>query len=166
MERIGIVAFAFGAPGGILSNRQIAEIASQEVFRFDAQLYTQLDVWIDDPDVRIRMERIPEKPGKPPPTLRIARGAVEWAIKQGISELEIVAAPPHLNRCLRDMRFAVAETGMLIRFDICPRVLEYPVGSWFCPESAQHRTSSQKSWKRREWLVWFMPPSIYKLVAS
>lgn len=70
----GIVAFAFGAPGRILSNRLIAGIASRKARELGATVYTQFDVLVEP---EIKVEYISENPGNPPPTLRIARGAVQ-----------------------------------------------------------------------------------------
>jgi hypothetical protein len=83
-KEIGIVAFAFGVPNTILSNRRIAKIASEKAKELKTPVYTQLDVRIEP---EIEVEYTDEKPGNPPPTLRIARGAIRWAKRLGFKEL-------------------------------------------------------------------------------
>lgn len=71
--KTGIVAFSFGAPDTIVANRQIAEIASKEARELKGRVYTQRDVCVGKD---IQVEYTKEESGIPPPTLRIARGAV------------------------------------------------------------------------------------------
>src|SRR3990167_11122894 len=103
MSRSGIVAFAFGVPASLPSNRRISEITTRLARELNAIVYTQQDVELDS---RIEVFRISEAPGQPPPSLRIDRRAVNWAARWKLGELWIVAARPHLIRCLRDVQFA------------------------------------------------------------
>jgi len=102
----GIVAFAFGVPDTISSNRRIAEIASKKAHELDAPVYTQLDVRVES---GIQVEYIKEDFSKPPSTLRMARGVVQWAKQKGFTELWVVAAKPHLWRVIRDIQQAIRE---------------------------------------------------------
>ena len=111
MKTVGIVAFAFGTPESIMSNRCIAQIVSQKVHDLEAPVYTQLDIHVEP---GIEVEYTEEKLGNPPPTLRIARGAIQWAKRQGFTELLVIAAKPHLCRCFRDLTHAVREAGAQI----------------------------------------------------
>ena len=162
-EGIGIVAFAFGVPDTIRSNRRIAEIASKKAKELKAPVYTQLDVRIES---GIEVEYTDEKPGKPPPTLRIARGAVRWAKRLGLKELWVSAAEPHLWRCLGDLKEAVHETGMQIEIRAFKEIEEYPEDEWFCHDSTQRRTRSREAWDKRERILRSMPFFLYKRVTS
>lgn len=168
MRKPGVVAFAFGMPGSIASNQRIAEIATSKARELSAPVYTQLDVFIGK---HIPVERIEQAfMNDPPPTLRIARRAVEWAIRHGITELWIVAAKPHLWRALRDVREAVYEKRDIsgvswIQVYGCEEVKQYPEDSWFCSDSLQERTCSRKEWDKRERILELMPFFLYKLVA-
>ncbi len=160
----GIVAFAFGSPRDIPPNLAIGGIASCYAITTKSPVFTQLDVPIGS---GIEVKRGPEKPNEPPPTLRIAREAVRWAKELGIERLLIVAALPHLWRCRRDLRQAVAEVGASISVGVpILSIQQFPEAFWFCPFSVQSRSRSKKNWDRRERILKAMPFSIYKLVAS
>ncbi|HXF43974.1 MAG TPA: hypothetical protein VNK70_00670 [Candidatus Paceibacterota bacterium] len=163
MKTTGVVAFAFGVPETILSNRRIAEIASKNARELNGRVYTQLDIRIED-DVPV--EYTEEEPGNPPPTLRIARGAVQWAKRRGLTELWVVAAKPHLWRALRDLQQAVREDGVQIEVRVCKEIERYPEDSWFCPDSVQKRVRSREAWNKRECIIKLMPFFVYKRVAS
>lgn len=163
MRESGIVAFAFGVPAGIRANRQIALIAERKALELYAPIYTQRDVAIDS---SLPIEYIQEEPGKPPPTLRIARGAVAWAKKRGIEELWIACARPHFWRCKRDLKYAIQEAGANMVVLVCPGVWSYPEEEWYSPDSTQPRVRSKKAWRSRERILELLPMFIYKLVAS
>ena len=107
-----------------------------------------------------------EEKGSPPPTLRIARGAVNWAKELGFKELWIVAAKPHLSRCKRDLNYAVDESESQIYVRICGDIYNYSEDEWYCPESEQKHTRSAKDWRKRERKLKKMPMFIYKRVAK
>ncbi len=159
----GVVAFAFGIPYTDPSNEQIARIASWKAHELHAPVYTQLDVRIE---TGVDVTYTTEEPGKPPQTLRIARGAVEWAVRAGFSELWIVAAKPHLWRALRDMERAVRESKNRIVIHTCTEIEEHPEDSWFSPSSGQKHTRSRKAWNRRENILRILPFVVYKRVAK
>jgi len=163
LKTAGIVAFAFGVPETILANRRIAEIASKKAQELNAPMYTQLDVRVEP---GIQVEYTEEEPGNPPPTLRIARGAVQWAKSRRLTELWVVAAKPHLWRALRDVQQAVREDGMRIEVRVCKEVEQYSEESWFCPDSTQERVQSREAWDKRERVLKLMPFFVYKRVAS
>lgn len=163
MIKAGVVAFAFGAPEAILSNRRIAQIASQKMRELQGRVYTQLDVCVEKD---ITVDYTEEEPGNPPPTLRIARGTVRWAKQYGFTELWIVAAKPHLWRALRDFQQAVREAGEQIEVHVCNEVEQYPEDSWFCLDSTQDRTRSREAWDKRENILKLVPFFIYKCIAS
>lgn len=163
MKTTGIVAFAFGAPDTIRSNQCIARIASNRARQLGGLVYTQLDISVE-PDIEV--EYTEEKPGNPPPTLRIARGAVQCAKRHDLSEFWIVAARPHLWRCKRDLVYAVNEAGIQIKVRVCKEVERYPEDEWFCLDSIQARTRSRHNFQNRELILKLMPMFLYKLIAS
>ena len=162
-KNVGIVAFAFGVPDTIRSNWLIAEIASEKAQKLGAPVYTQLDVRIKP---GIEVEYTNEEPGFPPPTLRIARGAVQWAKRNGFKDLVIIAAKPHLWRVRRDVKQAIYESGARIEAYVCKEMDQYPEGYWYCPDSTQERVRSREAWNKRERILKFMPFFIYKRIAS
>ena len=164
---VGIVAFAFGTPDSIFPNWLIAKITLRKARELNAPIYTQRDIRINVlMEPRIEVRYIKEKPDNPPPTLRIARGAVQWAKQHRLTELWVVAAKPHLWRVLRDVQQSVQEDGALIEVHVCEEIKQYSKDSWFWPYSTQKRTRSWKNWWPRELILRLMPFFIYKRVAS
>lgn len=163
MKTTGIVAFAFGVPETIRSNQRIAQIASLKARELGAPVYTQLDVRVES---GIEVEYTDEKSGNPPPTLRIARGAVQWAKRHRLTELWVVAAKPQLWRALRDVEQAVREAGEKIEVRVCKEIEHYPEDSWFCSDSTQDRVRSREAWNKREKVLKLMPFFLYKRVAK
>lgn len=163
MKKVGILAFAFGAPETILSNQRIASIASQKSRKLRAPVYTQLDIPIND---AIEVEFTEEQPGNPPSTLRLARRAVKWARHKNIADLWIIAARPHLWRCVRDLTRVIREAKSQIRIHVCEEIERYPEDEWFCANSTQNRTQSRKSWERRERIIKLMPFFLYERIAN
>src|SRR3989338_4365355 len=162
-KNIGIVAFAFGVPDTIRSNWLLAQIASEKARGYGVPVYTQLDIRIQP---GIEVEHTPEGSGSPPPTLRIARGAVKWAQRKGFRALWIVAAKPHIWRAQRDVERAVRESGAQIEVYVLREMEEYSENYWYCPDSTQERVRSREAWNKRERILNFMPFFIYKRVAS
>ncbi len=162
-EKVGIVAFAFGLPATIKSNRRIAQIASQKARELSAPIYTQLDVLIE---AELNVEYTKEQPGNPPPTLRIARGAVYWAWQKGLTKLWVVPAKPHLWRCVRDLTYAVREARTPIEISVCREIEQFPEDEWFCSDSEQPHTCSKWNWWSREIIVKMIPFFVYKRIAN
>lgn len=161
--KTGVVAFAFGTPESILSNLHIAHIASRKARELGAAVYAQFDVRVEP---GIKVEYTSEKPGNPVPTLRLARGAVQWAKRLELKELWVSAAKPHLWRCLRDLRWAACEAGTNIEVRACEAIEQYSEDVWFCFYSTQERTRSREAWDKRERILKLMPFFLYKLIAS
>lgn len=159
----GVVAFAFGVPDSINSNVCIASIAQQQACEVEGPIYTQRDVRVK-PDVEVKYTE--EEPNNPPPTLRIARGAVRWAQQLGLDELWIACAKPHLWRCKRDLEFAVREAGAQITVRVCEDIERYPENEWYCLNSTQPRVRSREEWRKRERVLERMPMFLYKYIAS
>lgn len=159
----GVVAFAFGVPETILSNRRIARRASKKARELGAPVYTQLDIQIEGD---IKVEYAEEQLGDPPPTLRIAKGAARWAKCEGITRLWIVAAQLHLWRCSRDLVRAVKEVGAQIEIQVCRDLNYLSEAEWFCADSTQKRTQSRKNWESRERILRLVPFFIYRIIAG
>jgi hypothetical protein len=164
MENAGIVAFAFGAPHNIQSNRWIAEIASLKARELRAPVYTQADVC--DVGSGIPVEYMPEESDNPPTTLRMARGAVAWAQQNKLTTLWVSAARPHLWRCVRDLKYAICEAKAQIVVRVCKEIERYSENEWYCSDSTQPRVRSRKEWRKREHVLEMMPMFLYKRVAS
>ncbi len=166
----GIVAFAFGVPATIVSNRRIAEIASRRAWAWNVPVYTQLDVRVEDwihVGAEIEVVYTEEIPGEPPPTLCIARRAVWWANRRHLTRLWVVAAKPHLWRALRDLKEVIHEAGLNIEIRACADDIDkYPEDSWFCADSTQKRTTSRAVWEKRERALCSMPFDHYKRFVS
>jgi hypothetical protein len=161
---IGIVVFAFGSPENIFPNRFLANAAIAQARRFGVDIFTQRDIPINDKDIKV--EYIKEN-DFPPPTLRIARAAVRWAKKKGFKQLRVIAAKPHMWRCIRDLQYAIKEIGIQGSLGALPiHLREIPEDEWFDLKSTQKRTRSARAWWKRERIIRRMPMWLYKLVAS
>ncbi len=158
-----IIAFAFGVPANILSNINIATIASNKAKKLGSPIYTQIDIQINS-DVEVKY--IEEKPDNLPTTLRMARGVVQLSVQNGYNEIWIVAAKPHLWRCIRDLNEAIREYNTNIKIKICEEIYKYSANEWFCKDSKQTRTRSQFNWWIREVIIKLIPFSIYKKIAN
>jgi len=156
---IGVIGFAFGVDCNIISNVYVGKTATDK----GVPIFTQKDLFIENPTSTV--DYIEEKED-PPPTLRIAREAVKWAMKLGIKELWVAAARPHLWRCVRDLKYAIKEAGVQIQVRVCDEIGMYPKKEWFCSNSTQKRTRSPKDWWPREIILRLMPMFIYKRIAG
>ena len=162
MEKMGIVAFAFsvqrtGQNEWISS--EVGELARKGRYPIFTQRYfLEFENSLD-------IEFVQEEPLKPAPTFRIAKEAVQWAIKRGISRLCIIAAPPHRRRCVRDMKFAVrqSKTEIQITVHIDSDKTANQV-KWFTKGSGQPRTSSRTIWYLRETII-ILFPWLYRWLA-
>jgi hypothetical protein len=152
----GVVAFAYGTPPYLVTNQWIANMAEDKARgNIGGYIYTQPDIVIQAPWAAVT--RLPEKPGKPSPTWRIARGAAMWAKELGLTKLWIACARPHAWRCERDLRMALREIGHEAVASFCPEVFERPEEVWFRLESTQDRTTTQEKWEQRENLLKKLP---------
>lgn len=161
--KAGVVAFAFGVPETIPPNKRISRIAAQKTLQLGgAPLYTQHDVHAEK---GIDVEYTEEQNNNPPSTLRLARNAVQWARSRNLTDLWVVAAQPHLWRCIRDLRHSIQERNAPIWIHICKEIESYPESEWFCLESHQKRTQTKWDWERREQIIRLLPFFLYKRIA-
>jgi len=96
----------------------------------------------------------------------LARGVVQLSVQNGYNEIWIVAAKPHLWRCIRDLNEAIREYNTNIKIKICEEIYKYSANEWFCKDSKQTRTRSQFNWWIREVIIKLIPFSIYKKIAN
>ena len=162
MRKMGVVVFAFGSPSQIKSNVILAEIAVKKAKQLNAPIFAQKDISVQE-DVVI-VEYIEEK-DKPPSTLKLARAAIAWAIKNGIEEIIVVAASPHLPRVLRDMRMAIKEYGARLGIEVAEEIFLHSDNDWFCTNSIQLWTRKMFFWKIRETVLLHLPFPIYKIIS-
>ena len=160
--KIGIIALAFGRPKSLPSNRIISEIVTKKAKELSAPVYTQFDI---RPNSKVDVYYTKEKPGHPAPTLRVMRGAVQWAYRKGITKFLIVAAKPHLPRGIRDLNYAMKEAKYQVEIEICKEI-EAHSDKWFCPQSKQRHTRSKWIWKCREFIIRLLPFFVYKRIAG
>ncbi|OGM97530.1 MAG: hypothetical protein A2735_02240 [Candidatus Yanofskybacteria bacterium RIFCSPHIGHO2_01_FULL_41_21] len=169
MRKIGIVAFAFGKPSLIRSNRIIAGITAKKAMEDNAPIFTQEDIQFPE-ELNLSVTYIKDKYGKPPSTLQIAKKAVKWAEANFFENLIVVAAGPHMWRCLRDIRRVAREEAGAWYFgaEIYPHpgMCFYKKEDWFCMDSTQPWTATEKEWQKRDWAIQFMPWWLYKRMAA
>ncbi len=167
----GIVAFAFGMPHSIPANEAIHDVACAAAHIMNASVFTQLDCGIMNPHVPNGVWIFPQIPGAnpPPPTLRIARFAALSAKRIGLTELHIVAAPPHIRRCMRDMRMAMREVGLDATLSAYGQDIfleEHSPSYWFYPKGERYCTQHRLRWVIRESILQTIPWRIYRRIAG
>lgn len=160
MDRTGSVAFAFGMPPSLLSNHKIKIRTKAEMLNRGAIAYTQHDVPLEaGPNVTV----IEESDG-PPPTLRIAQGAAQWARDNELTTLVIICAGPHAWRCGRDMKEALKKNGLdHIKILMNP---SGDIGPCFYKDSEQPWTRTWYQWYFRETILRLMPFWLYAKIAG
>ena len=146
-----VVALAFGIPASLHSNKCVALSASEQAKKLGGvPIFTQLGMKMhyDLPAIQVPGEY----PGHWANTMQMAHAAVRWAKENGVTELWVAAATPHMWRSLRDFRYAVAAVGALITIRECPQAKHFTNNDWFRLESEQLHTRSK--W---HWLLWELP---------
>jgi hypothetical protein len=164
----GIVTFAFGSPW-ITDPNMLLGMLTRTLFFYiggGVPIYTQ-------EDIREHVERqvasltlASQEPGISPSTLRIARGAACWARKEKLSILHVVAAAPHLKRCVRDLRWALEEEGLSLNLMPHRNIRDYGPEVWFSRESTQLHTRSRFLWTIRESLLLHLPRALYERIGA
>ncbi len=121
-RKFGVVAFGFGEPSDLVPNHQIALYARQYGGVYWASvIFTDRDVEPHARKGRIAVETIDAT--RVPTTYRLAVAAVEGFKKHKLDALLVVAAPCHMRRCLRDLRWAADDIGVTIK--LMPLPIEY-----------------------------------------
>lgn len=159
MTDIGIVAFAFGMPRNLPSNRKIAILARAQMRNRGAIVYTQQVVPLNAD----QHTTIPEELAGTPSTLHIAQGAATWARELGLVEVIIICAGPHAWRCRRDMKEALNHE------KINATILVNPSGGpspCFYKESEQWWTRTAWQWNVREIFLRCLPFWLYAKITG
>ncbi len=167
MEKELIVAFAFGRERSIVSNLTIGLISeekSKEILKKGKEvfIFTQYDLPIFFHDYNLEVIRPNEIMNKPPSTYHLAEKAIEWAEKNEIKKIWIVAAEPHLLRATRDITYIAEQRQQKINFRICNKEIESYKNCWFCQNSKQWWTQNRYKWWLREFILLLIPIFFYK----
>lgn len=190
-KTVGLVVYAFGTPHSNKSNRALAGhvlwlIQQCPEIRF--RIYTQNDIsfeyfehteWLD-------VTYFPQLDDEEaPPTLRIARGAAQWARHQ-VDEVIVIAATPHRWRASRDtciaFQEAVVDMPIYCQEFYHPKFISFcrsfddyadhvraansDRNYWFDPDGTQFRATSCRHWNGRERILRIMPYPLYRIVAK
>ena len=169
-NRTLVVGFAFATPASAFVNKvlrfRIEDLCARQDEGEQIFVFTQPDLGTLLPYMlRTRTQMIREEEGKPSPTLRIAREAIAFALKYHITRIRIVAAGPHMWRCLRDMKMAMKEAETLLPL-VAEKFDTMSWSSWFHESSTQPRTKSPLAWLPRDILLRLMSWEMYKRKAS
>jgi hypothetical protein len=189
---VGLVVYAFGTPHSNKSNQALAGyvlslVRQRPEIRF--RIYTQNDIqfWHTEyHEYQLDVTYFPQLDDEEaPPTLRIARGAAQWAQHQ-VDEVFVVAATPHRRRALRDTQAAFKEAAIEIPI-YCPkhdhpdftsfcvsfddyadhvRAANSDRNYWFDPDGTQFRAASRRYWNWREFWIRRAPYWLYRIVAK
>lgn len=164
-----IFAFAFGSPGDLLSNYNIAERARTVFEDSDTQipLITQKDVIFANfplmymrrhPQIFITDDR---KIGYPS-SLKLIKTIVKIAGERNWKKVLVIAAPMHMKRCVRDLRklgFDAYEDEYLKTHYNMPSIW------WYHHNSTQFWTRSGLYWWPREIILRCLSWKIYEWIA-
>jgi len=148
----GVAVFPFGSLPQNRSNIILGRIASKWAETNNAEVITQQKIIIRK-GVETTYIDYPN-----PSTIRISYEVVDWIKARNIENLCIVAANPHIARCMRDLQYLFIKTRYYPKI-ICPEELgDYPEYIWF-----QNKTS-EKKWKIRESILLNFPIEIYEFI--
>lgn len=110
-RNVGIVAFGFGEPANLIPNHAIAAAVGHLARTTVASVvFTDRDVAPHLNPYAVTINEISAV--RVPTTYRLALLAAKGAKKEGFTELYVVAAPCHIWRCLRDLRWAAKDCGV------------------------------------------------------
>ncbi len=161
---IGIVAFGFVSSPSAVSDRVIGEQVAERS-RGQIPIFTQVGVPLPIEHEITRIDEGMTAEIRPPTTLHISRGAVEWALRRDFSRLIIVAATPHMWRACRDLKFVIDEQNADIDVDV--HVMPYVEHRlWFTKDSRWWWTRSAHQWFVYDTLIRMMPMFLYKHIAK
>jgi hypothetical protein len=162
--KTGIVTFGFGLPKTVRSNELLAQITKRKSRELCAPIFTQSSSIVVNGQFGVSY--MLEEVNKPSPTIDVARCAVGWAKVRGLEKLLVVAAKPHMWRCVRDLKYAAKESAAQVKIERCKEIDTYSEDIWFCNDSSQTRSRSKIKWYIREYLLRCLPIAIYKRIAT
>lgn len=187
-QTVGLVVYAFGTPHSNMSNKALAGGVKQLILQSPEtrfHIYTQNDIQFKDIEL-LNVTYFPQlNDEEAPPTLRIARGAAQWA-RQRVDKVMVLAATPHRWRALRDTRKAFQEAVVDIPIQLMQFMHPYylhdmghyfnnyeptifigdDTSYWFDPNGTQIRAASRSHWEKRERILKLMPYPIYRIIAK
>ncbi len=158
-----VIAFAFSIPWKIKPNIILAEIASRKAQNFNIPIYTQKDIFINP---KLEPVYIQDLLNGPPSTLQISFWANYWAQKEKIEKFYVVAARPHIERCLRDLKYVAKKKSLEIEFCVCKEVYQHSEEVWYCLRSEQKHTQTKINWQKRERIIRLLPMWFYKSIST
>jgi hypothetical protein len=163
-----ILVFAFGADKHIEPNIELARIAVTEAEKDPIRntIYTQQDININAHRPSCKVIKYIQQDSNPPSTLSLAQEAARWSQEQSIDEVCIVAAGPHIDRCVRDTQRAFEEQALDATIKQSGIINQFPYKSWFCENSKQKRTRTARSWVLRELFLRLIPFYWYKKLTT
>lgn len=187
-KHVGLVVYAFGTPHSNESNTALVGLVCRLVqqspeTRF--HIYTQNDIQFECTEC-LNITYFPQLHDEnAPPTLRIARGAAQWA-RHRVDKVIVVAATPHRWRSLRDTRKAFQEAVVNIPIELLKfmhpcyihdkglyfydyetkGIIGDDTSYWFDPKGTQIRAASRSHWETRERILRLMPYPIYRIRAK
>jgi hypothetical protein len=165
MKKFGVVVFAFGLPSSLVPNQILANVAVRNALDKKADIFAQPYTKVRSRMVHVDYTEEPDN--KPLSTLQVARAAVDWAERNHLTDIEVVAAKPHLPRVMRDLRNTIAEKLSSIR--ICPARQMRGWSDrdvWFSESSLQPWTRNAVAWDRRERILLLMPFWFYRRITA
>ncbi len=167
-----VIVFAFGCPSRIESNIILSYIALNKVKELEeknkvAIIFTQYDVAIPEENIKVKVVRPNEIMNNPFTTYELSIKAIEWAVKNEIKKLWIVAAPCHFTRCLRDITYVTEQKKAKIKFQTCQEIYQKTYSNdWFCKGSKEWWTRSSWLWWPREIMLLLTPIYFYKKITT
>ncbi len=167
-DKPGVVAFAFTCISWSTCERRLGSWAESQAKKHLAPLYTQIGIPIKSASVVVsRIDEGRDQAGRPPPTLRVCRGAVDWALERDINVLHVVCAIPHTWRVLRDIRFAIREkSSTSIRVELCKETDKLPYPYWFDAGSPLWWTRGPIRWHVYNAIMRVTPMWFYTKIAK
>jgi len=141
-RKTAAVAFAYGVDPKGRPNIIIGQIADSKLSdKTVSKVYALPYIEIHFPHYEA-VEYFKENADDPLSTLEVAREAVRKASNEGVTELWVIAARQQLQRCFRDLKMAVKQSGAKIKVNYFDESKYYPWKDWSSPNDPQKRVRS------------------------
>jgi len=151
-RKVGLVAFGFGEPYDLESNRLIAACVTKVAQTKEiVSIYTDRDVALHLPPDEAVVKQLDSTLF--PHTYRMAVFTVKQMKEEGVEELHAVAASCHLWRAVRDLRWAAVDHGVAVK------LVPHPVtGSVY--------DSKATTWYTQTAWLWWPLEIMYRVASS
>jgi len=156
-KKIGIITFAFGRPSSLPSNVLLSQYTQMYAKQHSAPTFTQYDI-------KIQTGEVTTTAGAVPTTRIIAKRAAKWVRKNNFETIYIVAARPHLRRCIRDIKKECRSINVSPKIIVIPEIYRTPNTTWFHKQSIQWHTRNAFLWWLRETCLLSLPYTLYKRI--